>query len=687
MFRLDAFSLSDLVQCRAAVRRAGEGAGSMEEAAQAVVRYLRDHLVDKDTGEPACPLVRFYKTHRYDDLPVELQDTARTTAGNRRVAPDVNCLTLLASAGDVDEWNDRRRSRHHQVVPLGSDKALEELPMVHQLVIQLGLEPRDVVEPAPELFADLDQRSYDVFYVPDAVGSASVPAQDDFVLPFGIRSVLGFGGVLPSGALVAAIMFSRTSISAETAELFRTMAVSIKLAVLPFAYGPVFTREPASSGGGPVVEAAFARLRSEALALGQLLEVGEETTIGQALRLEAALDEAEQRAEQLALSRQAEVAAEARAAAVIGSSIDAIIIIDAEGRIVEFNPAAVSMFGYQREEAVDRPMAELIVPPSFRCRHYQGVARYLRTGVGPILGRRIEVTGMRRDGEEFPVELTVIAVAGQDPPLFSGFLRDITERKAAERALIQSREHAARIARTLQDSLLPPALATVPGVDVAARYHPAGDGSEVGGDFYDLFQTGTADWWVVLGDVCGKGAPAAALTALARYTLRAAAITTPDPAQVLAALNEAVLLQQPDQFCTVLCGRLHQDGPGWRMTVASGGHPLPVLLGADGRVREFGGLGTLVGGFADAHFAQTTVALGLGDVVVMFTDGVTEAKGEHGLFGEERWCDLLLASVGLPPSDVANGIEAAVLDYQGHDASDDIAILALGIRRSGESSR
>ena len=152
-----------------------------------------------------------------------------------------------------------------------------------------------------------------------------------------------------------------------------------------------------------------------------------------------------------------------------------------------------------------------------------------------------------------------------------GLAEELARRAAT--AVDNARLYAERayIARTLQESLLPPTLPEIGGVEVAARFRAAGDGNEVGGDFYDLFDTGDANWAVVMGDVCGKGAEAAALTALARYTLRAAAMRQDSPSDVLSTLNEALVRQRADaQFCTVAFARLQRDGAGTRITVASG---------------------------------------------------------------------------------------------------------------------
>ena len=175
-------------------------------------------------------------------------------------------------------------------------------------------------------------------------------------------------------------------------------------------------------------------------------------------------------------------------------------------------------------------------------------------------------------------------------------------------------EERANVARTLQRSLLPPVLPEVPGIDLAARYVAAGE-SEVGGDFYDCFRTGDGEWAVVIGDVCGKGAEAAAVTALARYTVRASAtLHSDEPAVVLQDLNEAIRRQSPaSRFCTVLYVSLSLHGDRVTGTVASGGHPLPLILRADGRVETAGLPGTLLGILPDPEIRPQPLTLRPGD--------------------------------------------------------------------------
>ena len=251
-------------------------------------------------------------------------------------------------------------------------------------------------------------------------------------------------------------------------------------------------------------------------------------------------------------------------------------------------------------------------------------------------------------------------------------------------------------ARTLQGSLLPSGLPDVPGVEVGLRYLPAGE-ADVGGDFYDVFDTTVrcgkgspepsgSSWGVVIGDMCGKGAEAAAVLALARYTVRAVAMHEKCPTAILAGLNEAMLRQRREhddhKFCTVAYVRLEVDDAerGVRVSLSLGGHPALVLLEARGRTRRIGEPGRALGVFEDPGLTHQEAHLAPGDALVFYTDGVIEARSPDGaFFGEERLLSLLRACAGCDASTLAAHIEGAVLNFQENASRDDMAVLVLRV--------
>jgi sigma-B regulation protein RsbU (phosphoserine phosphatase) len=253
---------------------------------------------------------------------------------------------------------------------------------------------------------------------------------------------------------------------------------------------------------------------------------------------------------------------------------------------------------------------------------------------------------------------------------------------ALENALARGAERAA-LAKTLQESLLPPRLPSIPGLDVAARHVAGGAGAEVLGDFYDVFPSVRGRWGMVVGDVCGKGVPAAKSTALARYTLRAEAHRETRPRLILTALNQALLewLTDDPRFLTAIYATVRPTIVGASVQVSSAGHPLALVRRADGRVRTFGQPGTLLGIFPEPELHDSRGQLRAGDSLVLFTDGVTEARGRvgHDLYGDDRLRDVIAGLGDVSAARTADAIQQAVLVFTGGDSSDDTVALVLKV--------
>jgi PAS domain S-box-containing protein len=535
--------------------------------------------------------------------------------------------------------------------------------------------------------------------------------------------------------------------------------------------------------------------------------------------------------------------------AILTAALDCVIVMDARGTIVELNPAAERTFGYSREEAVGKEMAALLVPPSLRERHRSALLALRRKGVGcsSILGRRVELTGMRSDASEFPIELTVTQVA-QEPAMFAGFVRDITERrrtaeakdllaaasaafdtsldpvqtmrtiartaipKLAELCVIdliredgvigdsvvaavderterrleelrtrqplnmnglhpvaralrsrttvviddlsdpealdevaQSDEHRqlmlqagyqsavvmtltargrllgtlsflhmrgdahrydpvhlplmqelasraamaldnanmyaerARVARTLQRSLLPEGLPPVRGVQLASAYRPVGEGSEVGGDFYDVFEL-PSGCWLVVGDVCGKGTEAAAVTALVRHSIRALAFTQSSPAQVLRSLNEVMLSHElSGRFATAIVARLDLSEQPVRAVIAGAGHPPPVLLDARGLACNPEVHGPLLGVLDEIEPLEVEVKLDPGAALILYTDGLPDAGAPKRALSFDEICRHVAGQSDIGPQALVRCLEDLAVSRSAGKLRDDIAILAARV--------
>lgn len=231
-FSLQRFDLAEMLRCGRELGRAIMGTDSLEEAAGGIVRYLYDTCRDEETGERECALVRFFVTQPYHALPAPLQEAACGVLGCPPGSEAMNCLTLVATAGQEPAWNDRRQSAGHQVLPLQDVGMVDRVPMVSELFRSLGVDRQALVSRDTELLRrEGEGKMYRVFFVPGAEGSPFIPAQDEFVRPYGIRSVLGWGGVLGGGELFAVILFTRAAIPEESADRFRHVALDVKAAL------------------------------------------------------------------------------------------------------------------------------------------------------------------------------------------------------------------------------------------------------------------------------------------------------------------------------------------------------------------------------------------------------------------------------------------------------------------------
>ncbi|WP_329129522.1 SpoIIE family protein phosphatase [Streptomyces sp. NBC_01476] len=389
-----------------------------------------------------------------------------------------------------------------------------------------------------------------------------------------------------------------------------------------------------------------------------------------------------------------------------------------DGTIVKINTTLLGWLGRTRGEVLDRlRFADLLTV---------GGKLYHETHYAPLLGMKGQVNGIAlelaaADGSRLPILVTSVVKRGEDgePLLIRTTVFDARERRAYERELLRGRraaEEAGRIAEealhtaeevgrvaeqarraaetdrvrlrealaVLQRSLLPDALPTIEGLKSAAYYHTAAP-DRLGGDFYDLFALDARRWAFFLGDVCGKGPEAAAVTSLARYTLRTTVLHDPDPAAALATLNGALFERYTGaepQYCSAVFAVLERAGPAFTVHLASGGHPPPLLLRGDGTADYLPAIGgLLVGILPEPHFASLRIVLNPGDTLLLYTDGLTEARigPDRRLYGEDALLDFGRA---MPPGAGPHTLIAALRDLVtgfGTGLADDTALLAVGV--------
>jgi hypothetical protein len=234
MYDLATFTKDDMCHCAVTLRNMDERSENIEETAGRIVRYLYENLIDQRTGKKACALIRFFKTHPYMDLSEDLQEVAKAVVKGQSIYRATKCLTLLATAGDEPHWNYRQGSRGHQAIPLIDQEFVNRAPMILQLIQQFGLEVSAVIDTAPTLITALPHKAFNVFYVAKALGSPYIPAQKEFVVPYQVQTVLGFGGILPSGELFAVILFSKAAIPLKTANHFKWISAYVRIAIESF---------------------------------------------------------------------------------------------------------------------------------------------------------------------------------------------------------------------------------------------------------------------------------------------------------------------------------------------------------------------------------------------------------------------------------------------------------------------
>ncbi len=364
------------------------------------------------------------------------------------------------------------------------------------------------------------------------------------------------------------------------------------------------------------------------------------------------------------------------------SGVEGLLVVAPDGQMLTYNSRFAELWEFSEEDlqgtdavALEAAMQKVVDPAAFRA----SVEAAYADPVAPTRDEVHFVDGRVLDRYGAPLRFDDGTYVG-----WAWYFRDISEERRTQQSLAESGERFASLARTLQESLLPPDLPSIIGAEVAARYHPAGDGSEIGGDFYDVFQINEKEWAAIVGDVCGKGAPAARLTALARYTFRAAATRTESLGTNFDVLNDALLRQaerdrerNEHRFATVVAVRFHADGDGLAVQAGSAGHPPPLVVTSAGDVRELTCRGSLLGMFDRVSFSPTTVRLEAGETLVLYTDGVIEAHDGTAFFGEERLWQLLGEHGGRSAAEITAAVEDAVLSFQRGVARDDIAVVAV----------
>jgi sigma-B regulation protein RsbU (phosphoserine phosphatase) len=347
---------------------------------------------------------------------------------------------------------------------------------------------------------------------------------------------------------------------------------------------------------------------------------------------------------------------------------DAVLVLDVHGRIVDCNPSSSALVELPRRDLVGRRVTDLLPE------------------LAPMLALSTDATGRcRLATSQGPVDLAVtLSPLTDDHAARKGMLvvlRDITRHREAERHLRELLQERTSTIATLQRGLYPAQRPEVPGVDVAAVLNPAEAETNVGGDFVDVRQIGPGRWTLMVGDVVGKGAGAAMLTAVARHTTLALSALGWAPSQVLHGVSRAIAsegsVQDNPRFCTMALATLEPTPQGAKVVLSLGGHPRPLLLNAAGEVTEVGVPGHLLGVLDDPELYDSPLLLRAGEALILFSDGVTEARRGDEDFGDRRLAALVATFVGRSADEIVTTLVEQVRAFGVAGSRDDVAVLAV----------
>jgi PAS domain S-box-containing protein len=371
-------------------------------------------------------------------------------------------------------------------------------------------------------------------------------------------------------------------------------------------------------------------------------------------------------------------ASEERFRSITESAHDAIILADDTANIISWNPAAQNIFGYSDQEVLGKPTTTLM-PARYREPHTKGFERYAKTGESRVIGRPIELVGLRKGGSEFPLELSLSTWTTTAGQLYCGIIRDVTERKEAEKEHLK-RLHAEReisIASRVQQGLFPTRSPSLDGFDIAGAVYPADRAS---GDYFDFIAMPQDALGVVVADVSGHGLGPAMLMVQTRAYLRALARGHDDLGEILTRTNELLLPNDHGRFISMFFGRI--DPRTRSFMFASAGHPA-YLLKRSGDVTLLDGTSPVLGVLEDSPVTSSpAIALEAGDLILLMTDGIPESRdADRTLFDVPRTLDVVRANRDNSASDIVDALYQSARDFaQGRSQDDDMTAVVIKVQ-------
>jgi len=377
---------------------------------------------------------------------------------------------------------------------------------------------------------------------------------------------------------------------------------------------------------------------------------------------------------------------EKRTRLIIESALNAIVIMDSYGMINDWNHHAEKMFGWTKQEAIGQRLESFIIPERFRKQHNQGLEHYLRSGEGPILNKLLEQVAVRRDGSEFPIELSISPLKLGNAFIFSGFIHDITVRKQTEQQVRQAQVKLAYaqsemdIARRIQSSLFPSAAIKTDDFEVVGFCLPA---DKVGGDYFDYFYRDDENLDIVMADVSGHSIGPALFMVETRSAIRTQSNWTGKPAETINVLNNFLYqdLDTADYFITLFYFQYNISSR--QLYFANAGHPCPLLLKYEQlECTELDADGLILGVRKNVHFEEKSIKMSTGDLILLYTDGLTEAENPGGdFFGIEPVRELLYKHSDQSPQTIIEMIIKQLKIFcQSESFKDDVTLMIFKCR-------
>lgn len=678
MFTLTRLTVSDMVAASAALRHATNGATTMEDAANAITTYTRDTFRDTD-GTPAFGLIRLFQTIHWERLTPQLRSYAQARMPDQQPPHGIRCLTLFATAGDHPAWQDRRASRNHQAIPLTSPEILNRAPFVLTALDHL------LTHHTPD---QPDTPLDDILHITDAPGSPHLPGQD-FIQRHTIRSALALSGTLADGDTYTLVLYSHPRINPETAELFRAYATAIRHNLLPHTHSTLFTTQrptptthdtPEHTDFQPLTpyhpthhtadttDQRHRRLEQESRIVETLYSVGQSL------------------ARELDLRKLVHTAIEAATSVVnaqLGAFFYTLTGTDTQPQ-TRFALAGVPAETFERFPLPRRTALFGAEPPSSDALRLHDVT------ADPRYGQLAPFNGMPpghppvRAYLAVPVRTAAGEIIGTfyfghaNPGVFTERDEELAKGIAAQAAAAIDNARLYRQERDtaveLQRSLLPAAPPAIAELDIAFKYLPGAQGTQVGGDWFDVIPLAAGRVALVIGDVMGRGIRAAAIMGQLRTAVRAYAVMDLAPALVMHQLNRLVCGMGTDTDVQIsTCVYAVYDPGDATICWANAGHLPPALRAPDGTVSLLEiDLGMPLG-IDEAVFDEQQRPMPAGSSLLLYTDGLVEC---HGIALSDRLQQLRdeLARAGTDVTTTCERLTSSMLTGEEHD---DTALLLV----------